>query len=253
MAISSIITFIIIALVVLLVWGIFKKLFKILFYVGVIIVVLIVFNSYFIYKDVNELKENFADSSKKIILINNNQVITGFTLNHDTNYLTNQQIQDSSKYLENDEFEKLLGNSYKLLIFDVNLISNLKNDNIEIENNEISKEYSISVFKSENPLFLLIEKDIDNNDLEITKVDSENNEIVKAALFSSILQNEILNSNNPLFFFSEYKKENIIIYPETALFKTIKYIPLSFLKNTGKKIFEKTKEKAKSLVDEVKE
>ena len=69
MVLENIIAIVIIILIVIFVWGIFKKLFKVLFYVGIVIVLLIVANSYFIYKDITDLKENFQISTKKIILV----------------------------------------------------------------------------------------------------------------------------------------------------------------------------------------
>ena len=50
------------------------------------------------------------------------------------------------------------------------------------------------------------------------------------------------------YYLSEFKKGNIIIYPETAVSRTVKIIPMSLVKNTGIKIFEKTREKAKTFV-----
>jgi len=100
-------------------------------------------------------------------------------------------------------------------------------DEIDIEDETIARDESISVLKS----------------------DADTRE--KADLFEAILTGNILSSRNPLFFFSEFKKDNIVVYPETALFKTVKIIPVSFIKDVGKKMFEKTKEKARTfIVDE---
>ena len=43
---------------------------------------------------------------------------------------------------------------------------------------------------------------------------------------------------------SEFKKGNLIIYPETAIFKCIKIIPTSFVKSTAEKALRKANEKA---------
>jgi hypothetical protein len=153
------------------------------------------------------------------------KVLTGLLLNEDTDLMNDEQLNDYSSYLKGDDYEKILGDSYKLMVFDVEIISNLDND-IELGYKTITSDEAITILKS----------------------NSGSQE--KAALFGVILADEILSSKNPLFFFSEYKNGNIIIYPETALFKTIKFIPLSLIKNIGKKIFEKGKEKAISLVEE---
>ena len=245
----SIIQLIIIVFLVFIVLTIVKKLFKLLFYGGIAILILILLNTYFIYQDVADLRENFAASTKNVILVDDKQVLTGFLITNEINFITNEKLDEFSSNLENEDFEKVLGESYKLLIFDVNIISDLKT-NIEIGDNTISNDFAVSVLKSNKPFEMLKGKNINQNDLEITRNEAENNVKVKAALFGIILSENILSSKNPLFFFSEFKKGSIIIYPETALFKTVKFIPLTFFENTGKKIFGKAKEKVKTLIIE---
>jgi|TARA_B100001971_G_scaffold101662_1_gene93729 energy-coupling factor transporter transmembrane protein EcfT len=222
MTLEQIITIVIVALIVVFAWAIFKKVFKLLFYVGIIIFLLIAANTYFIYEDVMDLKENFAILEKKVLLVDDKEVVTGLLLNEETNFLTNEQLEDYSSYLRNEDYEKILGDSYKLMIFDLDIILNL--DEIEIWDEIVTNDYVISALKS----------DVDSME--------------KASLFGVVLANNILSSKNPLFFFSEFKKGNIMVYPETALFKTVKIIPLSFIKDIGKKILYKTKEKVESFV-----
>ena len=223
MVLEQIIAIVVFVLVLVFIWGIFKKLFKLLFYAGLIIFLLLSANLFFIYQDFKDLRENFSVSEKKVILVDDNEVLTGLVLNEDTDLMTNEQLNDYSSYLKSKDYEKILGSSYKLMVFDVEIISNLDAE-LEFLDKTITSEEAISILKS----------DIGPQE--------------KAALFSIILADEILSSRNPLFFFSEFKNGNIIIYPETALFKTIKIIPLSLIKNVGEKIFEKTKQKAKTFV-----
>jgi len=226
MPIEQIITIIIVALIAVFVWGIFKKLFKLLFYTGIIISLILAANLFFIYQDFKDLRENFGVLEKKVILKDDDKVLTGLILGEDTALMTDEQLNDYSSYLKNDNYEKILGDSYKLMVFDVGIISNLDTE-IEIETQTITQDDAVAILKSKNS-------------------DAEE----KAALFSILLTDEILSSRNPLFFFSEFKNGNILIYPETALFKTVKFIPLAFIKDVGEKIFEKTKEKTQTFVVE---
>tara|TARA_Y100000310_G_C20688005_1_gene820327 strand:- start:2021 stop:2716 length:696 start_codon:yes stop_codon:yes gene_type:complete len=226
MPLEQVLTIVIIALVVVFAWTIFMKLFKLLFYIGIIIFLLLAANLFFIYQDFNDLKENFGVSEKKVILVDGNKVLTGLMLNGDTKLMTNEQLDDYSSYLRDNDYESILGDSYKLMVFDVDIISNLDNE-IELEGKIIAQDDAVAMLKSKNT-----------------------NAREKAELFSTILADEILSSKSPLFFFSEFKDDNIVIYPETALFKTIKIIPLSFIKDVAGKIFDKTKETAKSFVAE---
>jgi len=224
MVLEQIVAIIVFVLVLVFVWGIVKRLVKLMFYAGIVIFLLLAANLFFIYQDFNDLRENFAVSEKKVILKDEDEVLTGLILNEDTKLMTAQQLNDYSSYLRTDDFDKILGDSYKLMIFDVDIVSNLDAE-IDFENGITANE-AITILKT-----------------------SENKE-EKAALFSVILADEILTSRNPLFFFSEFKDGNIIIYPETALFKTIKFIPIALFEDVGKKLFTKTKEKAKTFVVE---
>jgi hypothetical protein len=67
----------------------------------------------------------------------------------------------------------------------------------------------------------------------------------KAMVFA-VLFSEAIEKKGTLFIFSEYKKKNIIVYPETAVFKFIKLIPTSFVNN----MFEKVKDSAINKINQ---
>lgn len=226
MPLEQIISIIVFVVVLVFIWGIFKKLFKLLFYAGMIISLLLAANLYFIYQDFQDLRENFAASEKKVILKDDDKVLTGLLMGQEVDFLADSQLRDYSSSLKNNDYEDILGNSYKLMVFDINIIEHLDKE-IEIEGFKITTDEAAATLKSDT---------------------SSSQE--KAALFSVILADEILSTRNPLLFFSEFKDGNIIIYPETALFKTVKIIPVSFIKDVGGKIFEKGKEKVKTFVVE---
>ena len=65
MVMEQIVAIIVFALVLVFVWGTFKKLFKLLFYTGIIISLLLAANMFFVYQDFNDLRKNFGVSEKK--------------------------------------------------------------------------------------------------------------------------------------------------------------------------------------------
>jgi len=225
MVLEQIIAIIIIVLLAVFAWAIFKKLFTILFYVGIILSLIFAVNFFFVFQDFRDLRENFQVSEKKVILKDGDKVLTGLLLNGATIPMTNQQLSEYTSFLEENNYEKILDDSYKLMIFDVDIISNLDGE-VEYLGKDITGDEAVFILRGSG------------------------SKEEKASLFSILLSDEILNSRNPLFFFSEFKNDNIIIYPKTALFKTIKFIPLTFFENAGKKIFEKTKETAKVFAEE---
>ena len=212
-------------LVLVFVWGIFKKLFKLMFYIGIIILLLMAANAYFIYRDFMDLKENFGPLSKEVLLVDGSEVITGIVLKGDSfETLSNQQLNEISSRLKNKDYKGILGDNYKLMILDANIVGDLDNE-VEVFGQTISQE-------------------------EIKKILESGSSSEKAALFAALLSEEIIANKNPLFFFSQFKDGNIIIYPETALFKTVKIIPIDLFKDAAESIFAKTKEKAQTFIME---
>ena len=119
---EQVLTLVIAGLIVLFIWSIFKGLFKLFFYVGIALVIIIALNTFFIYKDIVDLRENFSSSSKKIILVDGDKILTAFMLNGGVSFLGGSQMEEYSSYLKEGSYEKILGNSYKLMVFDVDIV-----------------------------------------------------------------------------------------------------------------------------------
>ena len=225
MPIDQIITIIIVVLITVFVWGIFKKLFKLMFYAGVIILLLMAANAYFIYRDFMDLRENFGQSSKEAMLVDGSKVITGIVLEGGSfETLSDQQLDEISSGLKNKNYEEILGDNYKLMILDADIVDDLDNE-VEVLGQTMSQK-------------------------EIKKTLESGSSSEKAALFAALLSKEIIANKNPLFFFSQFKDGNILIYPETALFKTVKLVPIDLFKGIAGSLFTETKEKAKAFIVE---
>ena len=252
MALETIILLAVILLIIVLLWGFLKHLkhlFRMLVPVGIVILLIIAATTFFIYKDIADLRDNLKDSTKKIILVDNGKVLTGFILKSQVGFLTDEQLEEFSAYLQNKDYSKILGSSYRLMVFDIGIINELGTDNIDINGKTITKSYAISVLRSDDPAAMLRDKKIYETNLEISKKDMEDRSRVKAALFGIILSGEVLSPKNPLLLFSGFREGSIIVYPETAVFKAANILPISFIGSAGKTIFRET-EKVKAFVVE---
>ena len=250
MALETIILLAAVLLIILLLWGFLKHIkhiFRMLVPVGIVILLIVVATTFFIYRDIADLKANLEQSTKKIILVDKNKVLTGFILKSQVGFLTDGQIEEFSADLQDKDYSAILGSSYRLMVFDVGIISKLETDNIDINGKTITKSYAISVLRSDNPGAMLRDKKIYESSLKISKKDMEDNSRVKAALFGIILSDEVLSPKNPLLLFSGFKEGSIIVYPETAVFRAADMLPLSFIGSAGKAIFRE-KEKVKAFV-----
>jgi len=241
-----------IAAIMMLIFGrhFFERLSKMLFFSGIIIIAAVVLTGFLVYLDIDDLRQNFQESSKKIILVNNDEVLTGFLLNGKVSLLENSQLKETTALLQTKDYKKMLGNSYKLMVFDVDIVGRLDAEKVEIDNKFLDGNYALGILKSDNPFSMLQSKNIGMDDLGLRAEDAENKAEIKAALFGSILSNNIFSPKDSLLLFSELRSGSIVIYPETALFKAARIVPLTFIKNTAEKIFAKTKETARTLAVE---
>ena len=211
-------------LVAAFVWHAFGKFIKFLLWLVIILGIIAAINAIFVYKDVIDLRQNFAHSTKKVILMDDGKALTGLLLNGETEVIGESELNKISLSVEDKGYKSALGSSYKLIIFDIKAISNL-NEGISIGQADVRKDEAIFTLRS-------------------------GSEAEKAALFGAILENNILTPDNPLFFFSQIKEGNIRVYQETALFKAAKILPLNALNSIARNIFEKGGETAKAFVVE---
>ena len=105
MPLEQIIAVIIIVLITVFLWGIFKKLFKLMLYAGIIIILLMAANAYFIYQDFMDLREKFGSLSKEVLLVDGSEVVTGIILKGDDfEVLGNEQLNETSYELKNKNY-----------------------------------------------------------------------------------------------------------------------------------------------------
>lgn len=167
------------ALIVVLFFGfrILKSLVKTLMLVLVVIIVIVGGAGFLIWNDVKDLRENFSDSTKLMLLASEDELVFGLevtTLDMEgvekISFGTLDSWQDD---YEDEKYKNILGDHYKLFI--------LKNE--------------------------AFDNDIDSADEMVSEL------------------RDYFDEMNVLFLLKEYKEGNIIIYPETTLFKMIKLIP----------------------------
>src|SRR3989338_7720230 len=154
MALETIILLAVVLLIIVLLWGFLKHLkhiFRMLVPIAIVILLIVAATTFFIYKDIADLREKLKDSTKKIILVDKNEVLTGFILKSQVGFLTDEQIEEFSTDLQNKDYSRILGSSYRLMVFDIGIINELGTDNMDINGKTITKSYAISVLRSDNP------------------------------------------------------------------------------------------------------
>jgi hypothetical protein len=227
--IIGIVVFLLVAGVILsLIKGVIRIIFSILTIIMIVIGVSLVL-------DAKEFRERFLVEEKKMILVEENNVLAGFTMmsaEEEPTFLTQEQVDAYSASLSTNNLNAILGNSYKLMIMDLDVFEELEADMYDIQGHMFSRELIISIFKSDNPQTLIEEElgaTYDANDAEIKGV------------FFGLLFNEVMTS--PVYFLEKYKEKDISIYPETMIFKAIGYIPIEVFKGALEKALSTVKDK----------
>ncbi|MBW2980879.1 hypothetical protein KY360_05680 [Candidatus Woesearchaeota archaeon] len=217
-----------------IIFSLVKSVMKIIFLVLSITTILSVIFGAFVILDLKDFRENFPTGEKKLILEDEGNIIAGLLMKGEEEpiFLSQEQISAYSGYLKEKDFDAILGGSYKLMVLNMDIFENPPKDTIEIDDEDLTSDFLISVLNSEEPKSLMEEEIGKGIELDETEL--------KGAIFG-LMFNEVMQS--PIYFFKQYKNGNILIYPETAIFKAIKYIPLGFVKSAMQKVMSKVEEK----------
>ena len=243
MDISSIITIIIFIVAAIIIFKIVKTILKTILVVFILGLLLTSIFGFFTYKDTVKLKDNLETESKLILLQNNEKIIAGFItadFEKEPEFLTISQITEYQNSLKKQDYKKMLGDNYKIFIIDMKAFD-FNDEELDFVGKNVSKNTLYSVLKSNDPIILYKSK---------TGVDpglySINDPVEFKSQAFAVLFSEAIEKQGQFFIFNEYKKKNVIIYPETAVFKFIKLIPTAFINN----IFENAKDSAINKINQ---
>ena len=215
------------------IFAVVKGIMKIIFSVFSVVIVLVLIGGAFIASDIMDLKENFPNEEKTMLLKGENKALVGSIIisleDENPTLISQEQLNSYSNYLQEENLKAVLGDSYKLIIIDLDVLRDLEAETFDI-GDEYSKEFLISILESDEPKNLFIEEyggEPTIDDLEL-----------KAAIFGVMFGNI-----GPITLIEQYKNENIIFYPETAVFKVMRYLPVSLFKDAMEGIISKVEEK----------
>jgi len=226
--VKLIILLVIILLILYTFYKIFKKIVKAILLLLFLIIIVSIILGISLFKDYQELKTNIQTSPTIVFFTSNNTIKTGFIITPNTKNqtttpytpLTDQEVIIYQQYLSQKDYNGILSNNYKLFIINTIALQKLLKDKIEIIGKEVTKEQIIGLIDSDN-LELFIQK---QNILNLEQIKKELNIKNNIQLKAAVLIISLKEDNLPLLL-EEFKMKNIIIYPETILFKTIRVIP----------------------------
>ena len=161
-----------------------------------------------------------------MFLEHDKEFLTGLVLADEPIIIEQQELLDYSRLYKEGQLDKILKGHYKLMIFSIASIQELPNEEFQIGDFLLSKEQIIKALLSDNP------EQVFDTPLYL----SDDTHWLKAYLLGFVIVDGIMDLSNPVYFFAQYKKGNIMVYPETAVFKAMKLIPLSLIKSVIERI-----------------
>lgn len=177
MEIGFILSLIVVLVVLYFGFRLLKSLIKTLMMAAVVLIVIIAGVGFLVWNDVQDLRENFSNSTKLMLLADEDELVFGLevtTLDMEgVDVISFGALDSWQDDYQDEKYKNILGEHYKLFI--------LKNE--------------------------AFDEDIGSADEMVTKLKGYFDEL------------------DVLFLLQEYKEGNIIIYPETTVFKLVKLIP----------------------------
>lgn len=194
-----IIALIISLIIIVILYKFAKGVLRIIGFIFFLFTIFLAIASVFVFLDVNDYKTHSAEKNT-LLLIKNDVIVAGSTASFSSQKpplgLSKEELDLFNTALKTNDFESMKKDSYKLYLIDYNLIAN----KTSFAGEEIS-EQMISDF-------------LDSDTTEQT---------TKNMIFSNLMFNSM--QSDPMLIFSGYRAGSIIIYPETAMFLFIKYVP----------------------------
>jgi len=233
----------IIVLIVYIFLGLFlyaftKSVRRTLFYLALILVVVTSIVGVFMFLDALKFKQHFASDEKLFLLEENGKLLTGFsgTLfdeSTDITFLTEESLNNFQTYYSNQEYEKILGNKYKVFIFKLDIFSNVSY--LETDYGTFDREFIFGLLRTVNPLDMFLEETQGTSNLprdaKNNMLDAFNGQIGLKGLFFGGLFATAIQEEGVMFIIREFQPGNIIIYPETVMFKFLKILPYAIIKD----------------------
>jgi len=201
-----------------------KNIIKLGFFLSFILFLFLFVTGFFVISDAKEFKNEFPVSNNSFVLVDEGFVIAGFQMLNGSE----EPLLFSKKKLDNltlgyNEDDLFLDNNYKIFFVNSSVFDDA--EGLVFIDYYLTYEDLINVFASDDPLSDLSKIIAGDNWLEyrtlLINISGPDHEI-KGLLFASLVSEKL---SNPSFLLSGIKSGELSVYPETALFTAVRYIP----------------------------
>lgn len=237
--------------VIVLIFKFVKSVLKTVLLAALVLMVVVAGSTYFVYQDAKDLQTNFMNSSKRVLIADEGQIIAGFEL-VSFNNITYIDENLTQNYFEKD-YKNLLEDNYKLIILNLEIFNETMEQGINVPEMNLNLNESMikSILYSDDSLTILLDyiinsminqqnipeelkEQVKNQAREKLKSEFTNNQKgdIKSMIIGLLIKQKVEDEGaNSLImdYRGDKKGEKIYIYPETAVFKLIRFAPSTFV------------------------
>ena len=226
MAIKTLIIYVVVLILLGIAYKVLKSMFKWVAYIAAVLWILGMVVGVMVYSDATDLKEKFADSEKLFLLEVDGDIETGFhgvmKEKEQPVMLSEEQISKYDEFYDKEEYSSMLGTYYKMFIVNNSAFDDL--ESVNLGEQELEKEVVFEILQSDDAAAVFSEE----VGGKVSMSDSE----LKGNLFGALIM-ESMEKEGSIYIVRQIHDGNIRIYPETAMFKFVKYIPISLVNDIG--------------------
>jgi len=199
-----------------------------------------------LYLDAMDFQDNFADSTKIMLFVDNNTIITGFSglLLNETDvpyFYSEEELYQMNFYLKEKNYRSILGDNYKLFILYDEAFDAI-NGTVTMGGKGYEKEILCDMLHSDNPTERFVdslmeglilspeenERQRESYKQQIFENYGDDNAL-KGIIFSNMII-EGMERDEAMFLIENFQYGRVKIYKESLLFKIAKYIPPSYMR-----------------------
>jgi hypothetical protein len=225
-----------------------KSIIKALMFSLIIITLILGVGAFFVIKDAIDIKDNFMENEKLMVLKDGDNVLAAFTFKNLSmqkevlSPLDAKGILQIEASIRKNDYSQLKDVYYKIAVFNYSAFNSslskglriaFGNDEIILTGDEVKK-----IFNSDSPLDTLSSMSSNAKNIDTSRLTSSNQ--AKSYLFAYMTASMIKN-DGILEMIPKIKSGEIYIYPNTAIIKGIRLLPYSFISKFTDKLQNKVK------------
>ena len=187
---------------IILLFKVVKSILKLAIYLAVLMILIICVFGFLGIKDSKDLVNGISTKSNLYVLKEDNELTQGFRIigfNLSTvNSFSSSDMKDFNSYYAKKQYSKILGDGYKLFIFDAKAFPQARG------------------FDAASVLSDFAAGNASQEEIDLLKEQISNTQFLG---FAYLLSSEM--KKDPSFLIKQYRLGNVIVYPETILFKIL--------------------------------